>query len=195
MDKSNKKLKITCGVLSGAVLLSIFGFMFYAWYFGLGRNTKFKTNLTEDEIIAKITKRTEEKFAEALSNGLMTFTVELVYNFNENKPEYFLVEIDIPEGFTLSGDEYVFEKAGTMRIFGLNGGRYGLSLFNGGGFWPDKNYYEEKGYEGLRKYYGNRVSAVKKGRKMINLRTDKVIPWYRYEYMSRNGYRLPYIKY
>jgi hypothetical protein len=194
MRKSGNKLKITCGVLSCAVLLSIFGFMFYAWYFGItGWKSKFETDLTEEQLIAIVTRRTEERYAEEIAGGA-TFTVELVYNFKKNKPEYFLVEIESPvDSLGADSDGSGVSLAVSRRILGMNTGRDDLYFAHNSGsvFWPDKSFYKEKGYENLKKYYGTYTSAVKKGRKMINLQTDKVIPWYRYEYLSRNGYAFP----
>jgi hypothetical protein len=166
--------------------------------------------LTEDEIIANITKRTEEKFANEIVSGT-TFTVELVYNFNEEKPEYFLVEFE-GGGFsymTQNEDGEIItvypEDAYTMGYSGGGSNFYVCNsedgTFNGTPNAGGKSAYTKQGLKSEKKYYARGIMAVKRNGKMVCVRDsgeykrNDIIPRHRLEYLSRNEYRLPRIAY
>ncbi|MBO5066973.1 MAG: hypothetical protein J6C62_01055, partial [Clostridia bacterium] len=64
----------------------------------------WKTNLSTEEHYQNIVNRTEEKFAQELSDGTIEeYRVYTVYNFS-NQPEYFLVELKYSEPKTLKSE-------------------------------------------------------------------------------------------
>jgi len=118
----------------------------------------FKTELTAEEHVERITERTV-KFAECPkdesrpwlwinADTVTSFTVEIVWSFDEN-PEYFLVEF---KGNFLWGSEHAY----------LMGYIYNDAYYTYGER-SSESPFKEQGYEDEKKYFGYGVMAVKEG--------------------------------
>ena len=58
----------------------------------------FETVYTEEEHVQRITERVEESCAEEIANGqLIKYNVEILHAFEDDDPEYFLVELEYAE--------------------------------------------------------------------------------------------------
>ncbi len=119
-------------------------------HFGNFGHPEPSTIYTEEEQVERILKRTEEKFARDIKTGkLIDIHVEIVYSF-DNKPEYFLVQLDYDK--YKDGGEYAWR--GYKHIIGyidedkLQTGLYGYDDFMSG-----RNPYFLAGYEDYKKYY------------------------------------------
>ena len=133
------------------------------------KHPDFVTSYTEAEHIERIKERTEARFSKEIESGeIANYTVEIVYAFYDNDPEYFLVNLEYKNDFPvkhktegtrtkykhflgyIENDEY---------YTGINGyaGEKGDSMFTEG-----RNAYEVAGYGEAKKYYGNDVFAVEK---------------------------------
>lgn len=157
----------------------------------------FKTELSAEEHIVNIIRRTEEKYAEQLENGTITdFQVYTLWSFKE-QPEYFLVEFDggfDGEAYEPIGPEYDTRYAHLIgfivddqyHIYG-----HSLSVI--------KSQFREQGLLNEKKYYGYCTRAIKRDGKMICIGTggavskDKpgeVLSKSRQNYLATHDYRL-----
>ena len=67
---------------------------------GYYRHPRFKTKYTIEEHIQRISERTEEKFSWQIAEGIIAdYTVDIIYAFYDDDPEYFLVELEYAEEF------------------------------------------------------------------------------------------------
>lgn len=133
------------------------------------KHPDFVTAYTEEEHIQRITERTQIRFSEKIESGaIVNYTVEIVYAFYDNDPEYFLVNLEYAEEIQrfyptgnlkyqtkhqhflgyIENDEY-YTGASSY------GGQDGDSMFIDG-----RSAYELAGYATAKKYYGSDVFAV-----------------------------------
>ena len=133
------------------------------------KHPDFITAYTEEEHIQRITERTQIRFSEKIESGaIVNYTVEIVYAFYDNDPEYFLVNLEYKypwRSLDVSGNLIYETKYQHFLGYiendeyytGLTGytGEYGDSMFIDG-----RNAYEVAGCGGAKKYYGSDVFAV-----------------------------------
>ena len=135
--------------------------------------------------VARITKRTEEVFAEEIASGeIVKYNVDIVYAFDED-PEYFLVELEYAEEWEndcdgqiyttkyrhtigyIKDDEYYL---GAVAMYGT-GKRYDEKSLTQQAFMDGQSAYTLYAHHGERKYCGTTASeccqAVKRDGKMI----------------------------
>ena len=146
---------------------------------------EFSTEYTVEEHIQRLTSRTEEIFSSQISNGeIVSYTVDIVYAFYDNDPEYFLVELEYAEewegdyrdpNIPITGNhgrlpnEYIQYKTKFSHIIGfISNDKYWLGLEG----YPYKNIqgkmkfldgrsaYRLYGYTKGKFYYGAGVQAV-----------------------------------
>ena len=135
------------------------------------KHPDFVTSYTEAEHIERIKERTETRFSKEIESGeIANYTVEIVYAFYDNDPEYFLVNLEYKYPWhKLDWVGNPFEQTKYKHFLGyiendeyytgINGysGEKGDSMFTEG-----RNAYEVAGYGEAKKYYGNDVFAVEK---------------------------------
>ena len=133
------------------------------------KHPDFITQYTQEEHIQRISERTQTRFSNEIESGeIVNYTVEIVYAFYDNDPEYFLVNLEYAEEFekySYGGElEYKTKYKHFLGFIeddiyytGINGygGKNGDAMFIDG-----RNPYEVAGYANAKKYYGNFVFAV-----------------------------------
>ncbi len=138
------------------------------------KHSKFKTEYTVEEHIARIEERTKERFEEEIASGeLVSYNVDIVYAFYDNDPEYFLVELEYVNEWENLIDENSPEYGTYTTKYkhligyieednywtGLPG--YSIEFMNG------RSAYKLLGCEKSRKYYGGGVQAVERDGELI----------------------------
>ena len=153
------------------------------------KHPKFKTEYTIEEHIARIEERTKERFEEEIASGeLVSYSVDIVYAFYDNDPEYFLVEIEyanewenlidenLPEygTYTTKYKHLIGYIENDMYLVGIKGYDSGTNELP---FMDGKSSYSlyEQRYE--RKYYGAGVQGV-----LVNGKIVKTADWSCLEY-------------
>lgn len=131
------------------------------------KHPDFVTSYTEAEHIERIKERTETRFSKEIERGeIANYTVEIVYAFYDNDPEYFLVNLEYENDFPA---EYATEGTRTKykHFLGyIENDEYYAGVYNYSGekgdsmFTEGRNAYEVAGYGEAKKYYGNRIFAV-----------------------------------
>jgi hypothetical protein len=184
-----------------------------------GDSTKrkpFVSDLTAEEHIADITKRTEEKYAEALEKGaIIDFWVYILWSFNE-QPESFVVEFDgksindhvfyLPSGDIVPDEAIVLdEKTVYWQVLGYIGrGRDQYRLFQRNGY-PSmgKSPVRKLGFENEKIYYNYHTWAVEKDGEMICVEQygtglperwpppGAVVSKSQQKYLATHDYRMP----
>ncbi len=148
----------------------------------------FITEYTIEEHIERITTRTEEIFEEEIKNGdIVDYTVEIVYAFYDNDPEYFLVELEYAKEWggkydnpndspNVENDEYITYQTKYKHFIGyIVNDRYWYGLRDYWGsdiktsFKDGRSVYAFNGYEKERKYYGMCKQAVEVQGEMLFL--------------------------
>ena len=62
------------------------------------KHPDFVTAYTQEEHIQRISERTQTRFSKEIESGeIVNYTVEIVYAFYDNDPEYFLVNLEYAE--------------------------------------------------------------------------------------------------
>ena len=120
----------------------------------------FKTEYTEEEHIARLSARTEERFASEIESGeIVDFEIEIVYAFYDNDPEYFLVTLEYAEEFFIAEEKATKYKY-TIGIIVQDEYRYCSLEGYINGFKDGPSPYHYLGYENAKKYYGGAKHAV-----------------------------------
>ena len=120
----------------------------------------FKTEYTEEEHIARLSARTEERFATEIESGeIVDFEIEIVYAFYDNDPEYFLVTLEYAEEFFIAEEKTTKYKY-TMGIIVEDEYRYASLSGYMHGFKDGPSPYHYLGYGNAKKYYGWSRHAV-----------------------------------
>ena len=85
---------LCCLFVLTSVSCKIFGYEI-TWDDPQPQQYEFVTEYTVEEHIQRITERTMEKYAGYLDSGIIVdFTVDIMYAFYDNDPEYFIVEFE-----------------------------------------------------------------------------------------------------
>lgn len=179
------------------------------------KHPDFVTEYTEEEHIQRISERTQIRFSEKIESGaIVNYTVEIVYAFYDDDPEYFLVNLEYKypwRSLDVSGNLIYETKYQHFLGYiendeyyaGLTGytGEYGDSMFIDG-----RNAYEVIGYGTAKKYYGSDVFAVVTKDGLLQIFdmdnrssvefdafetqwTQRIIPETEYEDLMKNNYK------
>ncbi len=149
---------------------------------------EFKTDYTIEEHIERISAKTKKRFAEKLQSGLLvSYSVDILYAFYDEDPEYFLIELefdrewegeyDIPNyGQDLDIPFHYTYKTKYMHTIGfICNDKYYLCLREYGDFIDGQSSYRYYGYAENKKYYGSGVQAVEKDGQIVKLFSDLCI--------------------
>lgn len=138
----------------------------------------FSTEYTIDEHVQRIKDRTEGIFQDEIQSGaIVDYSVEIVYAFYDEDPEYFLVEIEYANewdgvyhtNYPRYDDDTPMDVEYTTRYKHLIGfiendtyktGLHGYFGKDKAAFKDGKSCYDLLGYAGNKKYYGASMFAV-----------------------------------
>ena len=170
------------------ILLALCFTLLFAGCNGGYRHPKFKTKYTIEEHIQKISKRTEEIFAEEITNGnIANYTIEIIYAFYDEDPEYFLVELEYAEEWESQYEnpdfqygekpQYIKYSTKNKHFIGFieNDEYYtGLPCYDSGAsdikqdcFMDGKSGYALCAFPQNKKYYGAGIQGVQVGEQII----------------------------
>ena len=180
--KSNKVKKLIISCLSFSLLLSGCG-RFNHKIKDVYGHPGFKTDYTIEEHIERISKRTEERFAEQLQSGLLvSYSVNILYAFYDEDPEYFLIELEFDREWEgeythpfSATTKYAYKTKYMHTIGFIWNDKYYLCLDRFGDFVEGKSSYYYYGYSDSKKYYGSGVQAVEKDGQIVKLFSDLCI--------------------
>ncbi len=139
----------------------------------------FTSKWTVEDHIKRLTRRTEQKFANALHDGvLLGFDIEIIYSFYTQDPEYFLIEFEYAEKWKQRGtciigippeerEEIVYE-TNHRHLLGMIVNDEYKAVVKGyddissyqGGFRDGKSIYSLCGYENYKKFYAPGILGV-----------------------------------
>ena len=136
----------------------------------------FVTQYTPGEHVRRIEERTKQRFASELASGVIKdFTVEIIYAFYDDDPEYFMVQLEYRKEWDDSYEcddytnsafygEYIEYTTKYKHIIGyISNDNYMTGLYEYlDDFRDGRSSYAKAGYEYAKKYYGGGVHAVEK---------------------------------
>ena len=179
------------------------------------KHPDFVTAYTEEEHIQRITERTQIRFSEKIESGaIVNYTVEIVYAFYDNDPEYFLVNLEYKYPWhKLDPAGKPYEQTKYQHFLGyIENDEYYTGVYNYEGeksdsmFIDGRSAYEVAGCGGAKKYYGNRVFAVETKDGLLQIFemsntgcvefcdietqwVQRIIPESEYEDLMKNNYK------
>lgn len=156
---------------------------------------KNKTTLSEEKHIQILLDKTEKIFEEEIKSGkVVNYSSHIMYSFNKNKPQYFLIELEFADYFDYlvptcyscfeaNGKRDVWYSTKNKHIIGyIDDNEYKIKvnwrLFTGE---MDGSYNLESvlingqspfsylGYDDCRKYYGNNIFGIEKDENVVQI--------------------------
>ena len=171
MNRARSVSKKKVELLIMCILASLCFLLVGCWTYA-GSNYKhpdFVTQYTQEEHIQRISERTQTRFSKEIESGeIVNYTVEIVYAFYDNDPEYFLVNLEYAEEFEKYsyGGELEYKTKYKHFLGFIENDEYYTGLYCYGGengdamFIGGRNPYEVTGYGDAKKYYGANRFAV-----------------------------------
>lgn len=147
----------------------------------------FSTDYSIEEHVERIKERTKQVFQDDIQSGaIIDYSVEIVYAYYDEDPEYFLVEIEYANDWngeyhtnypryddeTLTKIEYTTKYKHLIGFIENDMYKTGLRGYFGqdkAAFKDGKSCYELLGYANDKKYYGAGVFAVRKNDEMMRI--------------------------
>ena len=141
----------------------------------------FETDYTENEHIQRIKEKTQERLASDFqAEKIKNYSVEILYSFYTDDPEWFLIEIEYKEAFdgeidSMSSNAPCGESY-TTRFKHIVGriycDKYYVVAWNNMDFVDGQSPYTVLGYNGYKKYYTLGQFAVEKDGKVLSVFRD-----------------------
>lgn len=161
-------------IIAAGIFSAVIGGSFYT----PSKHKQFKTQYTEQEHIERISAETEKiikrDWFKLYKTKVVDYSVEIVYSFYDNDPEYFLVTLELDREKTDVDAMQYLEGDCSAKYSYILGFIVKDEYKIQGGFEYGKSIYDVLGYSNAKKFYGNKAFGVETENGEILLLKDNV---------------------